>query len=258
MNFNGKVAYITGAGRGIGKEVSLLLASYGADIVIADIDINNAEQTKSEIESLNQKALSLQVDVTDKHQINLSVMKAKEIFGKIDILVNSAGVISTGKIVDAEEHSWNTVMDINAKGTFLTCQAIVKEMINQKSGKIINLSSIASKTAEYGNSVYCASKAAVNMISQTLALEVAEYNINVNAVCPAYTDTEMMQNVFTNRGPIEGMAPTEYKRHLESLVPLGRMARSTEIADLIAFLASDKSNFITGSTYTIAGGKELH
>jgi len=149
-------------------------------------------------------------------------------------------------------------MDINAKGTFLCCQTVVKEMIKHKSGKIINLSSIASKTAEYANSIYCASKAAVNMISQTLALEVAEHNINVNAICPAYTDTDMMQNVFTNRGPVEGMTPKEYKAFSESLVPLGRMAKPTEIAELIAFLASENASFITGATYTIAGGKELH
>jgi NAD(P)-dependent dehydrogenase (short-subunit alcohol dehydrogenase family) len=258
MDFFGKVALITGGGRGIGKETALLLAGYGADIAIADININNANQAKKEIESLKRKALSLQVDVTNKLQIDEAVRATVEHFGKIDILINSAGVISTAKIVDADEKNWDMVMGVNAKGTFLCCQSVGKVMTEQNSGKIINLSSIASKTAEYANGIYCASKAAVNMISQTLALELAEHKINVNAICPAYTDTDMMQNVFTNRGPVEGMSPEEYQAQLESFVPLGRMAEPVEIAELIAFLSSDKADFITGVTYTIAGGKELH
>lgn len=258
MDLNGKVALITGGGNGIGKETALLFAKYGADIALFDINLDNLERTKNEIEVLSKKALTFKVDVTSKQQINQAVDSVVSEFGKIDILVNSAGVISTGKIVDALEDDWDKVMGINAKGTFLSCQAVAKVMVKQNSGKIVNISSIASKTAEYANSIYCASKAAVNMISQTLALELAEHHINVNAVCPAYTDTDMMQNVFTNRGPVEGMSPADYQKTLESHVPLGRMAKPVEIAELVAFLSSDKSNFITGVTYTIAGGKELH
>lgn len=258
MNFNGKVAMITGAGKGIGRETALLLANNGADIVILDNNSENGNNTKYEVEQLGREAIFFEVDVTNKSLIENAVNMTINHFGKIDILINSAGVISTDKVVDAEEKDWDFVMNVNAKGTFLCCQVVVKEMIKQRSGKIVNLSSIASKTAEYANSIYCASKAAVNMISQTLALEVAEYNINVNAVCPAYTDTDMMQNVFVNRGPVEGMTPQEYRSYLESLVPLGRMAKPSEIANLIAFLSSEYSSFITGATYTISGGKELH
>lgn len=258
MDFNGKVAFITGAGSGIGKTAALLLAEYGADIVAVDIDLESVTEVCGEVNALNKKALPLQLDVTNKAEIDNTVRMAINEFGKIDILVNSAGIISTSLLVDAEEEMWDRVMNVNAKGVFLCSQAVAKEMIKQESGKIINISSIASKTAEYANGIYCTSKAAVNMISQTLALELAKYNINVNAVCPAYTDTDMMQNVFNNRGPVEGMTPEEYKSLLTSYVPLGRMAEPIEIAELIAFLASNKSDFITGTTQTIAGGKELH
>nr|WP_263324683.1 glucose 1-dehydrogenase [Neobacillus sp. Marseille-Q6967] len=258
MNFEGKVAFITGAGRGIGKTTALLLAKYGANIVACDLNYSDLEKTKAEIEELGRKAIICETDVTNKLQIDQAVQKSVEEFGSIDILVNCAGIISTSLLVEAEEDMWDKVMGINAKGTFLTCQSVAKQMIQQKSGKIVNISSIASKTAEYANGIYCTSKAAVNMISQTLALELAPFNINVNAVCPAYTNTDMMQNVFDNRGPVEGMTPEEYKKVLTSFVPLGRMAEPNEISELIAFLSSDKANFITGVTYTIAGGKELH
>lgn len=258
MNFEGKIVFVTGAGSGIGKSVALLLAEYGANIIAADLNFSSVQQTAIEVEALNRESLPLEVDVTNKKQIEESVKLAIKEFGKIDVLVNSAGIISTSLLVDADEQMWDKVMNVNAKGVFLCCQAVAKEMMKQKSGKIVNISSIASKTAEYANGIYCTSKAAVNMISQTLALELAKDNINVNAVCPAYTDTDMMQNVFTNRGPVEGMTPEEYRDLLTSHVPLGRMAVPNEIAELIAFLSSDKSNFITGVTYVISGGKELH
>ncbi|QCJ44630.1 glucose 1-dehydrogenase [Bacillus sp. S3] len=258
MNFEGKIAFITGAGRGIGKTAALLLAKYGADIVACDLNFSNLKETAEEVEALGRRAIISEVNVTNKVDIDKAVQQAVEEFGRIDILVNCAGIISTSLLVDAEEEMWDQIMGVNAKGTFLTCQSVAKQMIQQNSGKIVNISSIASKTAEYANGLYCTSKAAVNMISQTLALELAQYNINVNAICPAYTNTDMMQNVFNNRGPVEGMTPEEYQNYLTSFVPLGRMADPIEIAELIAFLSSDKSNFITGTTYTIAGGKELH
>lgn len=130
-------------------------------------------------------------------------------------------------------------------------------MIKYKYGKIVNISSQASKVGEAGNDPYCASKAAVNVLTQVLALELAPYNINVNAVCPGYTDTVIMQQVFEKRGPIEGMSPKEYEENLLSNVPLKRMAKPEEIGELIAFLASDRSNYITGVAITIAGGKVL-
>lgn len=258
MNFDQKVVFITGAGRGIGKSTANLMADYGASIVVCDLNEESAIQTAQELNAKEKKAVSIKVDVTNKASLDNAVEEAVKTFGRIDVLVNCAGIISTSLLVDAEEEMWDKVMGVNAKGTFLACQSVAKQMMKQKSGKIVNISSIASKTAEFANGIYCTSKAAVNMISQTFALELAEHNINVNAVCPAYTDTDMMQNVFDNRGPVEGMSPAEYRKLLESYVPLKRMAEPVEIAELIAFLSSDKASFITGTTYVISGGKELH
>jgi NAD(P)-dependent dehydrogenase (short-subunit alcohol dehydrogenase family) len=160
-------------------------------------------------------------------------------------------------LVDLKEEVWDRVMDVNAKSVFLVSQAVAKNMIKEKYGKIINISSQAAKIGEAGNGPYCASKAAVSMLTQVFALELAQYNINVNAICPGYVDTDIMQQVFKIRGPLEGMTPDQYRAYLLSDVPLKRMAHTREIGELVAFMASDLASYITGVSITISGGKTL-
>jgi NAD(P)-dependent dehydrogenase (short-subunit alcohol dehydrogenase family) len=254
-----RVALISGAAQGIGKATALTLAKEGAHVVAADIRTDGLFQTVNEVKALGRRGLAIPMDVSNRAQVEQCVQRAIREFKRIDILVNCAGISTSNLIIDIPEDEWDRVMDINAKGVFLLCQAVAREMITQDGpgGKIINISSQASKVGETGNGGYCASKAAVNMITQVLALELAPHRINVNAICPGYVDTDLMQEVFQKRGPIEGMTPKQYQEKLVAHVPLTRMARPEEVADLIAFLSSDKADYITGVAITIAGGKTL-
>jgi NAD(P)-dependent dehydrogenase (short-subunit alcohol dehydrogenase family) len=257
FDLNNKNAFITGSAQGIGRGIALKLAKYGANIIAADINEDGLQKTINKIKEMERKTIPLKMDVSDKKQVNEGVKKALDEFKTIDILVNCAGITNSSLLVDLKEEIWERVMDVNAKSVFLVSQAVAKNMIKEKRGKIINISSQAAKVGEAGNGVYCASKAAVSMLTQVFALELAQYNINVNAVCPGYVDTDIMQEVFEKRGPLEGMTHEQYKRHLLSNVPLKRMAQTGEIGELVAFLASDLSSYITGVSIIIAGGKTL-
>lgn len=254
MDLNNRVAFITGAAQGIGKATALVLARYGADIVATDVSVNGLKDLLVEIRDMNKKAEAVSLDVCNKSDVISGVRKAIKEFGQIDILVNCAGIIESDLIIDLKEQDWDKVMAVNTKGTFLVCQAVAKEMIKRNYGKIINISSQAAKTGEFGNAVYCASKAAVIMLTQVLALELAEHGINANAICPGYTDTSMVRS----RGPLEGITTEKFVENLLSSVPLKRLARPEEIAELVAFLASDKADYITGEAVLITGGKEVH
>jgi NAD(P)-dependent dehydrogenase (short-subunit alcohol dehydrogenase family) len=253
----GKVALVTGAAQGIGQAVAYCLAQNGADIAALDINLDGVTSNLPAITALGRQALALQADVTSKSQIHAAVDQTMARFGRIDILVNCAGIVVSSLIENLPEEVWDKVMAINTKSVFLITQAVIPIMKNQQSGKIVNISSQAAKVGEAGNGVYCASKAAVSMLTQVLALELAPYQVNVNAICPGYTDTVIMRQVFEKRGPIENMTPAEYETRLLTDVPLKRMARPEEIGELAAFLASDKASYITGIAITIAGGKVL-
>jgi len=258
MNFNNRVAMVTGAAQGIGKATALVLAQYGAEVVVSDVQEQEVKQTADEIKLLGRQSLGLRIDVSVKSDIVDGVEKVLEKFGKIDILVNAAGICPSSKLVDLEEEIWDRVINVNTKSVFLCSQAVAKSMMKNRYGKIINVSSIASKTGEFGNGAYCVSKAGVSMLTQVQALELGEYNINVNAVCPGFTDTELLHNAFKTRDTDGNVSPENYQQTLLDKVPLGRMAQPEEVGELIAFLASDQASYITGEAVLIAGGKEMH
>jgi NAD(P)-dependent dehydrogenase (short-subunit alcohol dehydrogenase family) len=258
MDLVGKTAMVTGAGRGMGRAIALVLASHGAKIAAADLDFSSVDSLSDELHSIGRDALSIRMDVADPGDVEAAVSKAMRELGRIDILVNNAGIIRSSLLSDMNEQDWDSISRVNVKGVWLCTRAVVPHMKSGKWGRVINISSQAAKTAEYGNGAYCISKAAVSMMTQVWALELAEYGINVNAICPGYTDTEMMQNVFETRGPIEGMTAEEYKEALLAGVPLRRMAKPSEIGELVAFLASEKAAYITGADVLITGGKEMH
>jgi NAD(P)-dependent dehydrogenase (short-subunit alcohol dehydrogenase family) len=254
-----KIIIVTGGGRGIGRAIAEEFTRYGAHVVVADITEDSAESFAA-LRSIRRKTkgFPMTVDVSESKDVKMLVATVIEKLGRIDILVNNAGIIGSGFIVDLNEEDWDTIIRVNAKSVFLCCREVAKHMIDRKRGKIINIASQAAKTGEAGNGPYCASKAAVVSLTQVLALELAQFNINVNAICPGYTDTEMMKHVFEKRGKLVGISPEEYKKQLCSGVPLKRMASPEEIAQLVVFLASEKSNYITGETINISGGKEFH
>ncbi len=252
----GKVALVTGAASGIGRAICEVLAGYGADVAaVTDRNMKGLEGTAALVKAHGRRALAIKADVSRKADVEAAFDAVTTELGDVDIVVNSIGILYTAMIADIPENEWDRVIDVNLKGVMLVCQAAAKRMIPRRYGKIVNISSMVSKLGEAGNGVYCTSKAAVDMLTQVLALELAPYNINVNAVCPGHTDTELMNSVFETRGPLMGKTPAEFQQELVSTVPQGRMARPEEIAEVVAFLASDKASYVNGVPIVVGGGK---
>ena len=243
MNFKGKKALVTGSGGGIGKSIALLLADMGADIVINDVSIKNAQETAKEIISKGRKALVSNADVVKNNDVKEMFKTIAAEFGRLDILVNNAGITRDSLLMEMEENQWDQVMDVNLKGVFLCCKYAAKMMSEQQSGKIINISSASAQIGNIGQANYVASKGGVISLTKTLAKELARYNINVNAVAPGYIQTPMTESV-----------PEKVKNYIISQIPLKRAGKPEEVADAVAFLASDMSVYITGQILSINGG----
>jgi meso-butanediol dehydrogenase / (S,S)-butanediol dehydrogenase / diacetyl reductase len=259
MRLANKVAIVTGGGRGIGQTICRTMAAEGATIVVVDIDRAAAEETAALIRGLGRESLALAVNVTNKAQVQAMVGNVVGAFGRIDVLMNNVGVLAISSVLDMAEETWDKVMTINTKGTFLCSQAVLPVMIRQRQGKIINMSSQAGKEGSALSSVYAASKHAVIGFTQSLAKEVGEYNITVNAVCPGSVDTEMLDTIyFPEKARLSGMAPEEYRRSFVNRIPMKRMARAEEVGYLVVFLASSEADYITGTAVNVAGGSSVH
>ena len=279
-DLTGKVAIVTGAGgrHGIGRSIATRLASEGADVVVTDI-VQSLEGIRpedalegweglpsvvKEIESMGRKSLGIYSDVSVQGDVNELINEVVEKFGKIDILVNNAGS-RPGKdrvlVVDLEEEALDLVMRVNVKGTFLCSQAVVKQMIAQKSGgKIVVISSGAGKKGIAKYAAYCASKFALIGFTQSLAKEVGEYGINVNAICPGLVDTERVDFIaaaLANSAESGAVYRAEMIQERSTVVPLGRVAQGEDIANTAAFLCSDQSDYLTGLSISVSGGSEM-
>jgi len=252
----GKVAIITGAGRGIGKGIALAFAREGADVVIAELRPELAEETAKEIRALGRQALAVKTDVRKSEEVEEMMRKTLKRFGKIDILVNNAGVAGTPEVVAhaglpwlIEEEHWDATFDVNVKGTFLCCKYVVPHMIERKSGKIINIASVAGKPFWEGASLllhYCASKAALINFTENLAVVLAEYGINVNDICPVYVWTELWK---TGVGGEEGKH--EFEEIVRETTIQGRITTPEKIAALAVFLTSEDGDDITGQSIDV-------
>ena len=264
FSVNGKVAIVTGAGRGIGKAIALVLAEDGADIVVVARTTKQIEQTAEEIRKLGQKALAIPTDVTREDQVKRAVEQTISQFGKIDILCNNAGMdikkpvafIPGAKFPDWETagdtwdkpqtlEDWYRVMDTNLTSALLFAQAVGPHMLKQKKGKVVNTSSVSAEEGMSYSSAYNVSKAGLNSLTRCLAAEWAPFNINVNAVAPGLTNTELSAFFVSSR---------HMKPDFLNTIPLGRIAEPREIALLVLFLASEASNYVTGQIFTIDGG----
>lgn len=257
MRLKNKVAIVTGGARNIGRSIATEFAKEGAIVVIADILMPEAENTVKEISSLGHKCIVLRTNVSNYKDVQEMVSTTLKEFRKIDILANIAGIDKNGTIIDFPVNIWNDIMSVNLKGTFLCCKAVGKVMREQKSGKIINMASIDGRNAEMEYVAYSASKFGVIGFTQGMALEMAQYGVNVNALAPGPTCTDMMQQFFIKRAPTLGLTPEQFKNKFESIIPLCRMGTPEDIAKLAVFLASEDSNYITGQTIVIDGGYEL-
>lgn len=244
-NLKNKVAIVTGAGSGIGKAVALRLAEEEAKVVLNGRNKEKLEKAASEIKG---ETLVIAGDVGESKDVKKLVSETIQHFGKVDILVNNAGIIRLNTVLETSEKDWDELFRVNAKGVFLCCKEVAKHMIKQGYGKIINISSLSGKLGAPLNAAYCASKAAVILFTQSLALELAKYKINVNSVCPGgTTDTEMrlyVDNRYKELGvPNPNVAP-----------PLGKMVTPFDVAEVVLFLASAKSDMMTGQAINVTGG----
>lgn len=254
-DLKGKNAVITGAAGGIGKATAEIFAQQGTNLALCDINENELRKTAKYLEKYDVKIMASKVDVCDNSDIEEFIRICEDELKQIDILLNCAGISLEYKMNELPENVWNKIMDINLKSVFLFNKAVANHMIkNNIAGNITSVSSQASKMGEYGFGAYGASKAAINTMTQALSLELAEYGINVNAVCPGFVDTEMMRREFREQSVREGVTEDEIMERLCGTIPMKRMADPSEIGDFLAFLSSSSSGYITGVSLTIAGG----
>ena len=247
-----KVAIITGAGGGIGKACAKILNEKGFKIVLVDISSDGLKETVTDLKLNNENSLVFKADLRFEENIKFYVDKTIEKFGRIDVFVNNAGVEGkVAPIIETEKEDLNFVLDVNVKGVYFGMKHVIPIMMNQKSGSIINVASVAGFIGSPGLAPYIASKHAVLGINKTAALECAPYNIRVNAVCPGPVDNNMMKSIEEKAAPGNGEA---VKSEFIKNIPLGRYATNEEVANLIYFLSSDESVYITGQAYRIDGG----
>jgi len=258
MELDGQVAIVTGAGRGIGRATALELARMGADVVVAELDRVGADRTAAEVKGVGRRALAVPTDVTSRAALAAMAERARSEFGRIDVLVNNAGIYRAAGTLDVTEEHWDAIMDINAKAVFFATQAVLPTMIAQKRGAIVNLASLAGKVGSKTNLPYNASKAAVISMTKSLAIAHAADGIRVNCVCPGYVETDMWTVVAREQGALLGISAEEFTRQRAAQVPLGRMERPEDVANVIGFLASSKADYMTGQAINVTGGVIMH
>ena len=243
----GKVALVTGACRGIGREIALTLAEYGADVIV---NYNGSEekaaQVKAEIEKLGRRAKMVQCSVADYEASGKMISDMLAVFGHIDILVNNAGITKDNLMIKMSEDDFDAVIDTNLKGTFNTIKHMYRAFLKQRAGRIINLSSVSGVLGNAGQANYAASKAGVIGLTKSMAKELASRNITVNAVAPGYIDTDMTQAMSDGA-----------KEAIIAQIPLKRAGQTKDIAEMVAFLASDKASYITGQIISVDGGMAI-
>lgn len=244
MTLAGKTALVTGASRGIGKEIALELARNGANIVVNYAGNQQlAEQVVDEIRSFGRESIAIQADVANSEAVEQMVKETVNRFGSLDILVNNAGITRDQLLMRMKESDWDDVLNTNLKSVFLTTKAVSRQMMKQRKGRIINISSIVGVSGNAGQANYVAAKAGIIGLTKTAAKELASRNITVNAVAPGFITTDMTDKL-----------PEDVKQELYKQIPLARLGEPKDIANVVTFLASEKSSYITGQTIHVNGG----
>jgi 3-oxoacyl-[acyl-carrier protein] reductase len=243
MELKGKVALVTGGAQGIGKAVALMLARHGADVVVADVNLEKAAETAKEVEATGRGAMAVNVDVTRLSDVENMVESAIGRFGRIDILINNAGIARDKLILRMTEEDWDAVLDVNLKGTFNCTKAVIKHMSKQRSGKIVNIASVVGEMGNAGQANYSASKAGVIGLTKTIAREFSQRGINVNAIAPGYIQT-----------PMTDVLPDKAKEELKRMIPMERLGQPEDVAYAVLFLVSEGSSYVTGQVLNVNGG----
>jgi len=245
IDLKGRVALITGSGRGIGRAVAEAMAEAGADVVINDIDQNSIEEAVEELSKRGTRVIGVKADISKKTEVAHMFNQAASRLGQVDILVNNAGVIVRKAAEELTEEEWDRVLGVNLKAAFLCSQAAAPGMMRRRWGRIINISSIMGATTVPPRAAYCASKGGIMALTRDLAVEWAQYGITVNSVAPGWTLTDFTREYF---------AREEVSRYLLERIPLKRFAQPEEIAGIVVFLASDLASYLTGETIFVDGG----
>ena len=252
MKLENKVAIVTGGGRGMGRAMALRFASEGAQVVIAEVDRASGDLTFADI---GGRGLLMRTDVAKVAEIDALVEATVAAFGRVDILVNNAGVTRSLGLFDVTEADWDWMYAVNARGLFFCLQRVAREMVKAKSGKIINIASIAGKGFRgTSNIAYAGTKGAVIAMTRIAASQLARHNINVNAICPGVTRTHMFETLMQEMVTRRGVTREEAVKRLDATIPLGRSNEPDEIANMAAFLASSESDNITGQSFNVDGG----
>ena len=245
LGFEGKVVLITGAAKGIGRTTALAFSEQGAKVVLVDVLEEGLKEVHGIIQKAGREALSIQGDVSDNSRVQNAVKKAIKVFGKIDVLVNNAGIdVGSAPIIKVTEEMWDKSLQVNLKSVFYFCKSVVPIMLKNGKGSIVNVASIAAKEPNENMAPYAVSKAGIICFSRVLAKEVARDGIRVNCVAPGLTKTDLLAN----------LSPEQFDSLLKK-IPMERVGYPEEVADLILFLSSEKSSFITGQCFNIAGGR---
>jgi len=243
MDFAGKVAVVTGASQGIGESIAQDLAEHRAEVIVIDLQKEKAEEVASTIREKNGKASTYIIDVSKSGQVDSTVEKIIERYGKIDFLVNNAGVTRDSLLMRMKEEDWDTVISVNLKGVYNFSRAVIRSMARNRFGRIVNISSVVGLMGNAGQSNYAASKAGVIGFTKSLAREVAVRNVTVNAVAPGYVATSMTESL-----------PESVKKNFIDIIPMKRFGKPKEVAQVVRFLLSDDAAYITGQVISINGG----
>ncbi len=260
MDLENKVALVTGAGRGMGRAIAMALAGEGASVALTEINAETLEEAATAVRGLGQPSLAIQADVGNLSDIDRMVQETVDKFGRVDILVNNAGVTRYLNIMDVEEEDWDRIHRVNAKGAFFCMQRVAKELIRQgQGGRIINIASIAGKGYQgTSNAAYAAIKGAVISMTAIAAHQLGGYDINVNAICPGVTQTEMGRETRAQRAEQLGVAMEELQNQSTANIPIGRANEPEDIAAMARFLAGPGARNITGQAFNVDGGLVTH
>ena len=243
MQLKDQVAIVTGGARGIGREIALVLAKAGADVALFDINPQQLEQTVAELRALGRRAEGFSVDVTDGKQVDEGVGKVLDKLGRLDILINNAGITKDGLLVRMDDAQWDRVIDINLKGTFLCTRAVAKHMMKQRRGRIVSIASVVGIFGNPGQANYAASKAGIIGLTKAVAKELASRGITCNAIAPGFIKTEMPEAL-----------PEQAKQRLQEAIPLGSLGEPRDVAEAALFLVSDAARYVTGHVLVVDGG----